>query len=292
MLRRMEPLLPFIGSEALNNGRVDAYRLRTRYRALYPDVYLPVDAVPTLAQRTHGAWLWSHREGVISGLAAAASHGSKWIDDAVPIELIWPNARPPRGIRTSADRLLKGEFESFEGKLITTPARTAFDLGRRLRGDDAVARIDALSNATGLRRSSIEAVAAAHPGVRNMRRLRTALDLYDAGAQSPKETWLRLIVERDGHPRPQTQIPVRCADRWYYLDMGWPEVKIAVEYDGGHHYATPEQIRYDIGRLEALTEMGWIVIRVVAGTHPSEVRRRVRRAWLRRDCGEREILAG
>ena len=99
----MESVRPFIGSEALLNCHVDPHRLRTRYRAIFPDVYLLVDVVPNLEQRTHGAWLWSHREGVISGLAAAAMHGCKWIDDAVPIELIWPNARPPSGIRTRHD---------------------------------------------------------------------------------------------------------------------------------------------------------------------------------------------
>ncbi len=30
----------------------------------------------------------------------------------------------------------------------------------------------------------------------------------DAGAQSPKETWLRLLLIDAGFPRPQTQIPV------------------------------------------------------------------------------------
>ena len=254
----MESVRPFIGSEALLNGHVDPHRLRTRYRAIFPDVYLPVDVVPNLEQRTHGAWLWSHREGVISGLAAAAMHGCKWIDDAVPIELIWPNARPPSGIRTTAARLLTGEFELLVDKLVTTPARTAFDLGCRLRGDAAVARIDALGNATRLSRSAIEAVAAAHPGARNVRRLRSALDFYDAGAQSPQETWLRLIVVRDGYPRPKTQIPIDCGDGHprYYLDMGWPELKIAVEYDGGHHFADPVQVRYDIERLETLTRVG------------------------------------
>jgi hypothetical protein len=32
-------------------------------------------------------------------------------------------------------------------------------------------------------------------------------------------------------------------------------------------------------RLEELADLGWIVIRVVAGTSPTEVIRRVKRAW-------------
>jgi hypothetical protein len=34
---------------------------------------------------------------------------------------------------------------------VTTPERTAFDIGRRGRRDDAVARLDALGNATGFK---------------------------------------------------------------------------------------------------------------------------------------------
>ena len=55
-----------------------------------------------------------------------------------------------------------------------------------------------------------------------------------AGAQSPKETWLRLVLIQAGLPRPQTQIPVydEFGEVIAYLDMGWEDVKVAVEYDG------------------------------------------------------------
>jgi very-short-patch-repair endonuclease len=285
---------PFIGSEALGRRTLSPYQLRTHYRAIFPNVYLPVGVVPNLRQRTVAAWLWSQRAGVIAGLAAAALHGSKWIDDATTVELCWPNARPPRGIRTYATRALTDECRPVDGMLVTSPARTAFDLGRLVSGVDAVARLDALGNATDLSRGAIEAVAARHPGARNIRRLHVALDLFDAGAQSPKETQLRLSLIRGGFPRPQTQIPVVRPDgyRYYYLDMGWPEVMIAVEYDGGHHFAEPAQVRKDIERLEELAAIGWTVIRVVAGMRPAEVLQRVRQAWARRDCGGCEIPAG
>ena len=84
---------------------------------------------------------------------------------------------------------------------------------------------------------------------------RTALDLYDAGAASPKETWLRLLVIRAGYPRPQTQIPVLSADghRRYYLDMGWEDLMLAVEYDGEQHRVDPVQYAYDIQRSRTST---------------------------------------
>lgn len=52
----------------------------------------------------------------------------------------------------------------------TTPARTAYDIGRRTSGDAAIIRIDALLNATRCPVSAVAAIAARHPGARGVRR--------------------------------------------------------------------------------------------------------------------------
>jgi hypothetical protein len=271
---------PFVGSEALRNGRVgNKHQLRTGYCALFPDVYLPKGIEPTLWQRSVGAWLWSRREGVLSGLAAAATHGTKWIADDIPVDVTWGNGRPPRGIVARRGRLLADEYAG-EIIKVTTPPRTGYDLGRWSRGDSAVARLDALGNATGVTASDIIAVAANHPGAPNLSRLKSALALYDPGAQSPKETWLRLLLIRAGYPAPQTQIPVDRGDgRVYYLDMGWEEVMVAVEYDGDHHRSDRPQYVKDIRRSEEVTDLGWKTVRVVAEDRPPAILNRVARAW-------------
>ena len=75
------PNWPFVGSEAIVNGQLKKHQLRGGYRAEFPDVYVPKDAVLSLQQRAFAGWLWSHREGVIAGLTASALHGAKWVDD-------------------------------------------------------------------------------------------------------------------------------------------------------------------------------------------------------------------
>ena len=123
----MQP--PFVGSRALATGAVaNKHRLRTSYRAIFPDVYLPNDLVPTLRQMTEAAWLWSGRQGIVSGLAASALLGAKWVYDDTPVDLIHPNPRAPRGIVTHRDTLSPEEFERIAGMAATTAARTAFDL--------------------------------------------------------------------------------------------------------------------------------------------------------------------
>ena len=76
---------PFIGSEALARGALSRHQLRTQYRAVFPNVYLPNDSRPSLELRTVAAWLWSNRRATIAGAAAAALHGARWIPDDVPM---------------------------------------------------------------------------------------------------------------------------------------------------------------------------------------------------------------
>ncbi|SEH67667.1 Very-short-patch-repair endonuclease [Mycolicibacterium rutilum] len=275
--------LPFIGSEALASGALNRYELRRYHRPLMPNVYLDEHIDPSLAQRTVGAWLWSRRQAVIAGLAASALHGSKWIDDDVPVELIWRNARAPEGVITRDDLLLPNEFQCLDGLPVTTPERTAFDIGRRGSLGAAVARLDALAAATGLKASAVEALAREHARARGLRQLERALDLMDAGAESPKETWLRLLVIRNGYPRPRTQIPILGPDGWpmYFLDMGWEHLKLALEYDGGQHWDDAVRVAYDIKRGEYVDDLGWTVIRVTKGHHAYDVLARVQRAWNR-----------
>jgi hypothetical protein len=271
---------PFIGSEALARGVLNRHQLRTRYRAVFPGIYLPRQVQPSLHQRIVAAWLWSHREGIVAGGSAAALHATKWIDDDIPVELIHANPRAPRGAVTRRDVLLDGEFQMVAGLAMTTPERTAFDVGRRGNVGSAVKGLDALAAATGFKVSDVAELAKRHPGVRGIRRLETVLDLVDAGSQSPKESWLRLLLIRAGLPKPQTQIPVLSVDGLpiAFLDMGWEEWMVAAEYDGDQHRADRWQYVKDIRRHEMLERMGWLVVRVVAEDHPADIIRRVRRA--------------
>lgn len=282
---------PFVGSEAIANGLVKKHQLRSRFRAEFPDVYVPTDVALTLRQRAVAGWLWSHREGVIAGLTASALHGANWVDETNPIELVWHNARRPRGLRTYDTRLHADEFGVYNGLPVTTPERTAFDIGRRGRLGEAVARLDALANATGISALDVLAVARKHRGARNLRQLEEALDLMDNGAESPKETWLRLLVIRAGYPRPRTQIRLLSLEgrRTYYLDMGWEDRQLALEYDGEQHRNDAEIYAKDIQRSEDIAELGWTRLRVVKANRAVDVLRRLDRVWRSRLLSDREI---
>lgn len=269
----------FIGSDALARGTLTRYELRTFYRRVLPDVYVSKRASLTLEDRTVAAWMWSRGEGVVMGQAAAAMLGAKWVDPDAAIELNWANHRSPNGVVTRNETLRHDEVIQLGATTASTAERTAFDLARRGPVGQAVARVDALARATRFAVDDVYALALNHPHVKGLRQMERVLDVVDAGAESPQETRLRLLLIDEGFPKPRTQIPVLGMNGRprYYLDMGGEDLMVAVEYDGRHHTDRPVYSR-DIVRLEYLNSLGWIVIRVVAEHRRAEIMQRVRRA--------------
>jgi hypothetical protein len=131
--------------------------------------------------------------------------------------------------------------------------------------------------------ADVELLAQRHKGRRGVRNARSVIDLVDYGAESPRETWLRLLLIRAGFPRPQTQIPVH--DEYGVLvaviDLGWEDIKVGADYDGDHH-RTRWQFNKDIRRTEALAAQGWIDVRVTVMDCEGDIVRRVADARRRR----------
>jgi len=272
----------FIGSAALASGGLTRGRLRWNYRAIFPDVYVPKLVVPSLEQRTAGAWLWSGRSGVITGRAAAAMHGALWVSAATPIEMIWRCGRPPPGIVIRNERIDADEIMRINGILVTTPERTAFDLARHLPRDLAIQHLDSLARATGVTTAVALMLAEKYPRARGIPQGRLALALMDAGAQSPKETWLRLVLIDGGFPALRTQILVTDGTNEAFLDMGYDEPMVAFDYDGEQHQTNRRRYVHDIGRAELVDGEGWIDIHVVAEHSRRFILHRAHAAFARR----------
>jgi hypothetical protein len=275
---------PFVGSEAIARGVLTKSQLETRYYRVLRDVYVDRDAEITAKLRAEAGWLWTGRRGVVAGFSAAALHGSKWVDERRPVELIHDNHHRAAGIQLHRDVVEADEIEMIGGVVVTSPIRTALDLGCWYPKMTAVAGIDALAGASEIKAADVELLARRYSGRRGIARARRAIELFDAGAQSPKESWLRVVLIEAGLPRPQTQIAVRdeFGSAVAYLDMGWENVKVAVEYDGEQHRTDRRQYAWDVRRLEMLQRRGWIVVRVLARDRPGEVVNRARAALARR----------
>jgi hypothetical protein len=277
-----------LGGEAVAAGVVTRHELRRWYTNLYRGVYVPKEREASLRDRAIGAWLASRRRGVVAGVAASALHGAPWVDPTVPIELVGVKCTPQKGLIARAERVADDEITRRSGLPVTTRVRTAFDLGRHLDRPEALARLDALMWNQKFSRDAVLALAERYPRARDVRQLRELLPLVDGGAESPRESTTRLWLHDAGFPRPETQIPVlaRSTQPVTYLDMGWRDFMVAVEYDGDHHRKDRKQYVKDIARLRMLEALGWTVIRVIAEDNPHEWLSRVGDALHAAGCGE------
>ncbi|GHD41301.1 endonuclease domain-containing protein [Mycetocola manganoxydans] len=177
------------------------------------------------------------------------------------------------------------------GLRLATPASTWANLGPLLHPYDLVAAGDAIV----CQRTSAGGSGVTQPPIATLDQLRAAIDagrrpgvgaLRDAlgrirtGSWSRLETWVRLILVDAGLPEPVLNFDA-FADAGSFLgcvDLAYPDLKIAIEYEGAHHWQTPEQIQRDIDRLERLVENGWRIVRLTKRhvfSDPAEVVRRV-----------------
>lgn len=120
--------------------------------------------------------------------------------------------------------------------------------------DPALATIDDLRDAAerwGSRRGRAN-LAAALPRVR-------------VGAESPKETHLRLILVDAGLPEPVPNASVELPDGTVvHPDLAYPELRIAIEYLGDIHRTDRRRWQEDVRRRRRLTAAGWHVVEVTA----------------------------
>lgn len=275
---------PFIGSEALASERLTRHRLRSRFTAVYPNVYVAGGTQLTATDRARAAWLWSQRRGVLAGQSAAAMLGAKWVDPNAPAELLHDNRCVPEGIRSWADRFDDDEVQRVRGVPVTTPPRTALDIASRYPRLKALTALDALARATRFDLADVSLLADRYRGRSGLRRAQRILPLVDGGAESPRETWLRLLLIDAGFPRPQTQIVVRgpYGELVGVIDMGNEQIKLGIDYEGEHHRVNRWVFNNDIRRSEALTELGWKHLRFTAEDTEGSIIARVRAAWTRR----------
>lgn len=99
-----------------------------------------------------------------------------------------------------------------------------------------------------------------------------ALDLMREDVDSPPETEVRLRLVAAGLPEPTVHPPVYCStiDAVLRPDMGYPGVKVAIEYEGEHHRSSSEQFAEDNRRAAALEAEGWTIVKVSKDTDKAE----------------------
>lgn len=79
------------------------------------------------------------------------------------------------------------------------------------------------------------------------------------------ESRIRMAIVLGGLPAPVVQHPVSLDGRRYRLDLAYPELRLAIEYDGELH-RTQLRAHADLLREADLTRLGWTILRFDAHT--------------------------
>jgi hypothetical protein len=240
-------------------------------RRLIRNVYAAAQLRDSLALRAEALALVVPDDAVVTDRTAGWLHGADVLapgdHERVPPVSVF---RRHSGTRLRNDLVLSGErtlrrddVVELHGLRVTSPLRTAWDLGRLLHRDSAIGALDALLRVGGFERAALLAGVERFAKQRGVRQLRELVPLADGRAQSPGESTLRLRwLDQTSLPRPTPQIPVlddlgRAA---CYLDLGVEALKFAVEYDGEKFHSTDADVAHDRERRAWLERRGWTIL--------------------------------
>lgn len=257
---------PFRGSDAVRAGLLTSRQLYgSSWRRLFQDVYVHRAVPPSHELRAEAVTLLLPG-AVVTGRSAAVLWGvpSAGADDDVEVTLA-PASHMVRvaGIVARRAELPESHMTTRHGIPVTTPGATALRLASVLPHDAAVATVDQLIATGVVELASIRTLASAAHGPGSARARAVCMDA-DGLAESPQETRVRLLIHRSSLPAPVAQYRVEHEGRFVArVDFAWPELKIALEYDGRWH-GDPRQFPKDRQRLNRLQAAGWRVIFVTA----------------------------
>jgi len=268
-LRVPGQLLPgvFIGSHAVAAGLITRRQLRERnYRRLVHGVYADPGLEFDHRLRCTGVALLLPRGTAIAGHSAAAWHGAPFAGSHDPVSIVRPRSvlwQGPREVRVHQADVVPADIEEHDGVPVTTALRTAWDLASWEPFGRAVAALDAMVGNGCLPVGALHAAAAGASGRKGVVRVRRVAQLVDPRAESAPESRVRVALVLAGLD-PVPQFEVRSGGVFLArVDLAFPDQRLAVEYEGAHHFKDGQIVRDDarIARLEAA---GWRVVRLSA----------------------------
>jgi hypothetical protein len=247
------------------------------------------------------AWLAVGRAALVTGASAAYLHGLTALEPT-PVHLIVPyqsRQRDRPGIVVHNGSALAPDREERHGIPVLGLERVVSDLACTARPADALAVIDqALASVPETDRPRLQRALRERvqnrPDPRGTRLGTRLVDLATGRAESPAESWWLWRVVDLGFPVPEVNPWIRDLDgaRLYRLDLGWPELRIALEHNG--YAAHLDRKERDARRIADLERRGWLVVVVEADDLRSICRMEaeLHEAFRRRGVDLRHRVAG
>jgi hypothetical protein len=249
-------------ADARKRGISDRDLAGPRFRKVATGRYLPSNVKPHPVHAIRVA-LACHPEGAVATHYSAARMLGAPVP-AHPEEHITVRDADDRrrrlGVRCHVLQIAEDDVVVMAGVRVSRPNRMFVELARFLGLVDLVVLGDWLVQAQHTTVQSLRLYCRAsleqHAG-----RATYAANFVRARSESPRESRLRLLLALAGLPTPEVNAEVFDDEGEFLarLDLAFREVKIAIEYDGGHH-ADPAQWEADVARRQRLEDLGWRII--------------------------------
>jgi hypothetical protein len=251
---------PFTRADAVAAG-LDVRILRTsRFRRLFRGVYVSAEAPADPWHRTAGALALHPPDAFASHQSAARLLGlpvPATSDEHVSV----PRAqdRRPRPGLICHVAAADARVVERRGLRVSAPRQVFRELAGVLSLADLVVLGDALVRLFPLSAADLRAT------FMTGRAGRAASYVRD-GVGSPMETRLRMLIVLAGLPEPVVDHVLwdDAGGVRYRLDLAYPELRVAVEYDGRQHAQVSRQWHHDLRRREWLDRHGWRLVVVTA----------------------------
>ncbi|MGH3980338.1 MAG: DUF559 domain-containing protein [Pseudonocardiaceae bacterium] len=259
-------------AEAVIGRRAVTSLLATgRLRVLWSGILVPRDLVLDPITRATAALLAAGTDAALTGLTAAWLQGCSAATTPV-VHVVVPYSRWVRG----GDGFVVHHGRRQLEDVVTVHGLRALPLDAAvtelLCSDQPRRALAVADQAAGLLpeasrpafRARIVDRLAVRADRRGTARAAALLELVTGDADSPPESWLKLLVVEAGYPQPTTQFKIfdLHGRLRYILDLCWPQLRIALEYDGyeAHEHREVD----DAWRDDDLARRGWLTIRATA----------------------------
>lgn len=266
-------LAPFTAEQAIIAGvtkrQLSSMVSTGRVVRLLRSVYLDVALVTSLEARLDAVSLVLPEFGIVCDRTAAWLHGVETLEyqelelpPRLDVVVLRDHTRRRRSEVTARVRDLRTkEVMQMRSLHVTTPLRTAMDLGCQLKRRSALAALDQFAHHHDVTAAQIASQLHRFRGRRGVVQLRELSPLLEARAESPAESWVRMVMLDAGLPRPTVQHSILVdGTEKFRLDLAYPNHRVCTEYDGRDFHSDPADVDADARRRDWLRAAGWIVI--------------------------------